>query len=174
MKHSLAATFLAICIAPAARAQDMPLSQILIDGQEWKKADTPTPPATASVAPVTRSADATTLFRWQPPSGRFIEASPAVPPNQRTFHPYCSLRVGPGGQSRVTALTGDKDGRIYAATPLGIQVFDPTGRLCGVMAAPPGQVDRLAFESDHLVTLVADGTYRRRLNTAGVPRGRSR
>ena len=25
---------------------------------------------------------------------------------------------------------------LYACTPLGVQVFDPTGRLCGVILAP--------------------------------------
>lgn len=63
----------------------------------------------------------------------------------------------------------DNDGRIYAATPLGVQVFDPTGRLCGVMAAPAaGLMHSLAFEGDQLVAWVGDVKYARKLRTAGA------
>lgn len=86
-----------LLLAPAASAQDMPLSQILIDGEGWKKA-----------------------------------------------------------------------GRIYAAPPLGIQVFDPTGRLCGVITAPPGRVELLGFEGDRLTAWVGDTKYARKLKTTGV------
>ena len=50
---------------------------------------------------------------------------------------YYALRMKPGEKaSHVTALTVDDKGRLYACTPLGIQVFDPTGRLCGVIVKP--------------------------------------
>ena len=69
------------------------------------------------------------------------------------------------------SLTADKDGRIYAATTLGIQVFDPTGRLCGVMAAPTAGasiVDHLRFEGDTLTVWIDNDKYQRKLNTQGV------
>src|SRR5262249_34835250 len=50
---------------------------------------------------------------------------------------YYALRVKRGQtKSGVTALTVDDKGRLYACTPLGVQVFDPTGRLCGVLLKP--------------------------------------
>ncbi|HJZ56130.1 MAG TPA: hypothetical protein VKE74_14275, partial [Gemmataceae bacterium] len=78
-------------------------------------------------------------------------------------------RVKPGQPPSVTGLRVDKDGRIYAATPLGVQVFDPTGRLCGVMHAPaPGTMHDLTFEGDQLTVWVGDVKYARRLKTTGV------
>jgi sugar lactone lactonase YvrE len=38
--------------------------------------------------------------------------------------------------SGVSALTVDDKGRLYAATGIGVQVFDPTGRLSGVILKP--------------------------------------
>src|SRR5258705_13997857 len=44
---------------------------------------------------------------------------------------YYTLRVRPKEPSGVKALVLDADRRLYAATNLGVQVFDPTGRTCG-------------------------------------------
>lgn len=49
---------------------------------------------------------------------------------------YYSLRTRPGEKMTVTTMTMDTGYLLYACTPLGIQVFDPTGRLSGVIAAP--------------------------------------
>jgi hypothetical protein len=49
---------------------------------------------------------------------------------------YYSLRTRPNEKMHVAALTMDAGYLLYACTPLGIQVFDPTGRLSGVIAAP--------------------------------------
>lgn len=80
---------------------------------------------------------------------------------------YCRLRVR-GDERRKrstpeeaykadpTAMTIDGANRTYVATNLGIQVFDPTGRLCGVFTAPPGRVTELAFDGDRLFAR-ADG-----------------
>lgn len=50
---------------------------------------------------------------------------------------YYSLRTKPIEKTTiVTAMIMDAGYLLYACTPLGIQVFDPTGRLSGVIAAP--------------------------------------
>ena len=41
-------------------------------------------------------------------------------------------------ESGGDGMTSDETGRFYVATALGVQVFDPTGRLCGVVPGPPG------------------------------------
>jgi enterochelin esterase family protein len=80
---------------------------------------------------------------------------------------YCRLRVrGDDRRTRSTppeayradpsAMIVDGASRTYVATNLGIQVFDPTGRLCGVMTAPPGRATELAFDGDRLFAR-ADG-----------------
>jgi len=170
MKHSLSATFLAICIAPAARAQDMPLSQILIDGEGWKQTsgDRALSP---HADPTTTSPDGSTTFRWKKESARFVEARQTGAEQSVPFAPYCQLRIK-GDKPHVTSLIADRDGRIYAGTPLGVQVFDPTGRLCGVILTPSGAPpSHLEFEGDRLTIWVGVAKYERKLKTTGLPRG---
>ncbi|MCS6852367.1 MAG: SMP-30/gluconolactonase/LRE family protein, partial [Gemmataceae bacterium] len=87
--------------------------------------------------------------------------------------PYYPLRIRPGETaSGVTALTVDADGRLYACTPVGIQMFDPTGRLSGVLLNPsPRTPTAIAFagpERDVLVVSCGDSVYGRRLKARGV------
>lgn len=49
---------------------------------------------------------------------------------------YYSLRTKPNEKLPVAAMTMDAGFLLYACTPIGIQVFDPTGRLSGVLPAP--------------------------------------
>jgi sugar lactone lactonase YvrE len=157
------ALLLIISLAPAAHAQDMPLSQILIEGEGWTKSTGSRPEAKP---PTTLSPDGSTAFRWV--SGGFVEARQTKARESVPFAPYCPLRVKKGEAPFVTALTTDRDGRIYAATPLGIQVFDPTGRLCGVVRSPKGgTVYDLRFEGDRLVAWIGETKHTRRLRTAG-------
>jgi sugar lactone lactonase YvrE len=203
-------------LAPSIRAQDMPLAQIVVDGEGWKKSsgqrhapefaytsildgkasssreeysigtrkfylinkDGVEPSATNRPVPTAGfvSRDGGTVFVGR--NRGYIWAYPAkadgtLLPGQ----PYCPIRVrmddgklelndSPG---LVSSITGDKDGRIYAATPLGIQVFDPTGRLCGVLAAAaPGKPECMAFEADKLTLWIGDVKYERKLNARGL------
>jgi enterochelin esterase family protein len=38
--------------------------------------------------------------------------------------------------SRGDGMAVDKSGRYYVTSAVGVQVFDPTGRLCGVLPKP--------------------------------------
>lgn len=164
MTRFTAAIVAVVLFAPAAAAQDMPLSQILIDGEGWVKLDGPwNHIARAEVAVAT--ADRTTEYSWQP--GELFLHAKQLPKGVRA--PYAPLRVTPGAAPKVTELAADKAGRIYAATPLGVQVYDPTGRLCGVVAPPTltAGIDHLWFEGDKLVVAVGGVRYTRKLRTAG-------
>lgn len=86
--------------------------------------------------------------------------------------PYCPLRKGARhGETSVSSLTADTAGRIYAATPEGIQIYDPTGRLCGVLAAPaPGTMEILGWQKNHpemLTVWIGDTLYGRKMATKG-------
>lgn len=61
-----------------------------------------------------------------------IEADGGFGPGDR----YYSLRTQADKAIPVSALVMDAGFLLYACTPLGIQVFDPTGRLSGVIPAP--------------------------------------
>jgi enterochelin esterase family protein len=169
MMRKLLALALLVCLAPVAKSQDMPLSQILIDGEGWKKVEKPQPPP-GGVPVVARSHNGHTTFRWIATSGRFIEARPAGVADSVPYSPYCPLRLRRGEKEiEVTGLAVDKDGRIYAATEIGVQVFDPTGRLCGVLTpVAEGKPTHLAFEGDQLTLWIGDTKYTRKLNTTGA------
>jgi gluconolactonase len=67
----------------------------------------------------------------------------------------------------------DRDGRAYAATRLGVQVFDRNGRVTAILPVAGGlQVVGICFGGRDLRTLyVSTGTsvYRREVKTEGVP-----
>jgi peptide deformylase len=86
---------------------------------------------------------------------------------------YYALRMKPGEtESHVSALTADDKSRMYACTPLGVQVFDPTGRLCGVIARPgDGDLTGIAFggeKGDLLFVACGDKVYSRKLQGKSV------
>ncbi len=69
---------------------------------------------------------------------------------------------------KVTAMTIDGQGRLYAASSEGIQAFDPTGRLCGVFTAPMGKVDEITFAGSNLYARVGNAVYVRKMNAVGA------
>ncbi len=80
---------------------------------------------------------------------------------------YYSLRTKPNEKMHVTAMTMDAGYLLYACTPLGIQVFDPTGRLSGVIASPSKSVmAAIAIggeKGDTLFVAAGDKIYARRI-----------
>jgi len=67
----------------------------------------------------------------------------------------------------------DVEGRLYAATRMGVQTFDRNGRVRAILPVPGGGVTGLAFGGAHFDTLYvccADHRiYRRKLRVAGAP-----
>lgn len=219
MTRIFSAFAMILFLSPLASGQDMPLSQILIDGEGWKKSSGK-PPAFAFAYRVVEmrmmnqileretytigertfrhikdqgkntpesskhgvptagvvSLDGGTVFIGHE-TGYIWAYQAKTDGTLSNGHPYCPVRVprgeeksGPDAEpSHVSSMTGDKDGRIYAATPLGVQVFDPTGRLCGVLTpAAPGKAEYLTFEGEKLTLWIGDTKYERKLNTSGV------
>lgn len=85
---------------------------------------------------------------------------------------YYTLRVRPNEPSGVKALAIDDAKRLYAATNLGVQVFDPTGRMSGVMNSPLREpVTALAFageKRDHLYILCGGKLWVRKTKAKGA------
>jgi hypothetical protein len=163
-----------------AKAQDMPLSQVLIEGEGWKEVPRSTavfPPRLAVHAPGIEHA---TWQVYSPLAGTWFVASSTgkyvwafrgeKDGSLTAGQPYCSLHV-PRGQSDmpVNALTLDSEGRIYAATPIGVQIFDPTGRLCGVLTKPSREpltdVNLAGPEGDLLYVADKNGVYVRKVKS---------
>jgi len=188
MKHlSVLAVLLA---AGVATAQDMPLHEILKPGETWQPAPADMPkttkppelkreglplkePTCAAVAlggSTLLVADAADRYVW----AFQIQKDGSIGPGDR----YCRLRVrGDDRRKRVTpaeayraeptAMTIDSANRTYVATNLGIQVFDPTGRLCGVVTAPPGHITELAFDGNRLFAKTGDKVFVRKMLAEG-------
>ncbi len=177
-------TLAVLAIFPAAaQSQDMPLSQILIDGEGWKKVPAATRPVESGISlPGTSNSrgqnatcysvtsDYSTLYVGYLDSTAVIAFNLDEKKQPHNAAAYCPLRLPHGAKGiDVTGLTIDRDGRIYAATHVGVQVYDPTGRLCGVLTpAAKGKPEHLVFEDDRLTLWIGDTKYARTLNTRGA------
>ena len=65
----------------------------------------------------------------------------------------------------------DRDGRLYVATRLGIQVCDQPGRVQCILPTPNGKVSNLCFGGENFDTLFAtcgDKVYKRKLKVQGA------
>jgi hypothetical protein len=189
MKHSaVPALLLAVSFAGA---QDMPLHEIIKPGETWHEHDEQMPgvekapqlkpgglpvkePTCAAIAlggSTLLVADAADRYVWAfriekegsfGPGDRYIRLRVSADDRRRRITPPEAYRADP------SALAVDAADRTYVATNLGIQVFDPTGRLCGVFTAPPGRVTGLAFDGDRLFARVGDRVYVRKMLAEGV------
>ena len=93
-----------------------------------------------------------TLRRPIDPQGDFKHHEPP---------PYAAAAKGDG-------LAVDRAGRWYVTSAVGVQVFDPTGRLCGVLPAPqPGKPLTSCILAgtghEYLYVTNGDAVFRRRL-----------
>ena len=88
--------------------------------------------------------------------------------------PYMALRTSTGRvESAGDGMTVDAAGRWYVTSAVGIQMFDWTGRLGGVIARPGDgkAVVSCAFAGQglrYLYVCSADKVYRRQLQAAGA------
>jgi enterochelin esterase family protein len=107
--------------------------------------------------------------------------------------PYMTLRrpIDPNGEFRSSELppykpasngdgmTSDTSGRYYVTSAVGLQVFDPTGRLCGVLdkpqpAKPLTSCVLAGPKRDMLYVTNGDKIYRRKVQATGNPVGATR
>jgi sugar lactone lactonase YvrE len=65
----------------------------------------------------------------------------------------------------------DRDGRLYVATAMGIQVCDQAGRVQCIIPTPNRRLSNLSFGGEHFDTLFAtcgDKVYKRKLKVVGA------
>jgi len=86
--------------------------------------------------------------------------------------PYMTVRTPEGtDESKGDGSCSDAHGRFYVTTELGLHMFDPTGRLGGVIANPAPKAVSVEFAGPNLkyLYLAADGKiYRRKTKTKGL------
>lgn len=168
-----AAILIILLSASPSFAQDMPLRDWTKDGEGWRKVDgakpASTPVANDGVTASAVSPDGTTIFAGFE-NKRYLWAYPLKDGKPGVGQPYATLRcpIGKDKTIAVSSLTVDSLSRIYAATPLGVQVFDPTGRLSGVLLPPAvGEMKMLGWEKDELILWIGEQKYSRKMNAAG-------
>jgi sugar lactone lactonase YvrE len=86
---------------------------------------------------------------------------------------FWTMRTEPGKTDcGADGMTVDSDGRIYVATQVGLQVFDASGRLGGVINKPQSAwLANAAFAGPNLDTLYVACTnriFKRKLNARGI------
>ncbi len=87
--------------------------------------------------------------------------------------PYMTLRTPEEGKSsQGDGMTTDRDGRYYVCSAVGLQVFDATGRLCGVIQRPqPKGLTNVGFggaDLEYLYVTCGDKVYRRKTHAHGA------
>jgi sugar lactone lactonase YvrE len=84
---------------------------------------------------------------------------------------YYTLRAHPKQASGGAGMTLDAAGRLFAGSRAGVQVFDPTGRLSGVLlkpaTAPAGAVALAGTDQDLLYAVFGENLYVRKLRPTG-------
>ena len=91
---------------------------------------------------------------------------------------YITLRTpSPDLPSKGDGMTTDGVGRYYVTSAVGLQMFDPTGRMGGVIAAPTNKpIVSVAFAGpghQYLYVAAGDEIFRRRTKASGVEAVRS-
>ncbi len=74
-------------------------------------------------------------------------------------------------ESGADGMRVDRDGRLYVATRMGIQVCDQAGRVNCIIPTPNGKVSNLCFGGANFDTLFAtcnDKVYKRKVKTKGA------
>ncbi len=86
---------------------------------------------------------------------------------------YLPLRMLPGrDRPGSDGMTVDTSGRLYVTSYAGVQMFDPTGRMGGVIAKPhPGALANVVFggpQRNLMYVTAGDRVYRRKTKVQGV------
>jgi gluconolactonase len=97
-----------------------------------------------------------------------IQADGRLAYKQRYFHLHMPDTADDSG---ADGLRCDRDGRLYVATRMGIQICDQAGRVECILPTPNGRVSNLAFGGENFDTLFAacgGEIYKRKLKVKGA------
>lgn len=160
------------------------LSALLIPGEEWKEteeafpmAGKPTPSSASSLKTLKAvgaalSPDQTLIYTVDSTShwvySSQIQANRKLAYRQRFGWLHVSDTENKAGASGIVC---DREGRIYVATNIGVQILDQTGRVNAVLPLPTGAATKIAFgrtDSDVLYVKINGKSYCRTLRTRGI------
>src|SRR6202030_2524298 len=87
---------------------------------------------------------------------------------QRFFHLHAPDTADDSG---ADGMRTDRDGRLYVATRMGIQVCDQAGRVNCIIPTPNGKVANLCFggkDFDVLFAVCGDKVFKRKVKVKGA------
>jgi len=107
------------------------------------------------------------------PDGRAVWSYQIAPDGTlRDGQPFFRLEAPEGSSAATGGMAVDREGFLYVASALGVQVFDQPGRLNAILSGPPGAApSRIVFGGPQLDTLYAaagDKLFLRTLRRKGV------
>jgi gluconolactonase len=113
------------------------------------------------------------LLALADPAGRAVWSYQIAPDGTlRDGQPFFRLEAPEGSPPGAGGMAVDREGFLYVASALGVQVFDQPGRLNAILSGPPGApLSRIVFGGPRLDTLYAaagDKLFRRTLRRQGV------
>ena len=97
-----------------------------------------------------------------------IQADGSLTHKQKYFHLHVPDTAEDSG---ADGLRTDRDGRLWVATRLGLQVCDQAGRVNCIIPTPNGRISNLTFGGVNFDTIFAtcgDRVYRRKVNVRGA------
>jgi gluconolactonase len=97
-----------------------------------------------------------------------IEPDGSLAHKQRYYHLHSPDTADDSG---ADGMRVDRDGRLYVATRMGIQVCDQAGRVNCIIPTPNGRVSNLCFGGENFDTLFAtcgDRVFQRKLKVRGA------
>lgn len=169
------------------QSQNAFLSALLIPGEEWTEAEDafaikgkPSPASanslkTLNAAGGALSPDQTLVYTIDAAShwvySYQIQSNRKLAYKQRFGWLHVSDDDNKAGASGIVC---DRDGRIYVATHLGVQILDQTGRVNAILPLPNGVATKITFGGsnfDVLYVKVNGKSYGRRLKTRGINAG---
>jgi sugar lactone lactonase YvrE/enterochelin esterase-like enzyme len=97
-----------------------------------------------------------------------IEPDGSLAHRQRYYHLHVPDTADDSG---AEGMCVDRDGRLYVATRMGVQVADQAGRVNCIIPVPHGPPTGLCFGGEHFDTLFVacvDGVYKRKMKVRGA------
>jgi gluconolactonase len=97
-----------------------------------------------------------------------IRADGSLAHKQRYYHLHVADTADDSG---ADGMRVDRDGRLYVATRMGIQVCDQAGRVNCIIPTPNGRIANLCFGGEEFDTLFAtcgDRVYKRKVKVKGA------
>lgn len=97
-----------------------------------------------------------------------IQADGTLAHQQKYYHLHVPDSADDSG---ADGMCVDRDGRLYVATRMGVQVCDQAGRVNCIIPTPNGKVSNLRFGGENFDTLIAtcgDRVFKRKLKVKGA------